>query len=309
MSIITSSSFAKALWPGVNTWYGDAYTQYPVEWDKLFEKNTSRKAFEEDVGGSYFGLAGVKTEGSPISYDSSRQGFTSRYNHVVYALGFIITREIYEDDQYDVVGKQKATALAFSMRQTKEVIAANVYNRAWNTGFRGGDGATLLVSPGTTGDASAPNIAGGSYTNGPSALTDLSEAALEQACIDIASFTNDRNLRIAVRPQSLIIPKELMFEAKRILQSDGRIGTDNNDLNAIKTMGLIPQVVVNHYLSDTDAWFIRTDVKNGLKYFERRGDEFNMDEDFDTENAKYKATSRYSFGFTDRRAIYGSQGV
>jgi Mu-like prophage major head subunit gpT len=309
MSVITTSSFAKALWPGVNTWYGDAYTQYPVEWDKLFEKNTSRKAFEEDVGGSYFGLATVKTEGGPIQYDSSRQGFTSRYNHVVYALGFIITREIYEDDQYDVVGKQKASALAFSMRQTKEIVGANVYNRAWNTSYLGGDGSTLIASAGTTGSATAPNIAGGTYTNGPSALTDLSEAALEQACIDIAGFTNDRGLKIAVRPQSLIIPKELMFEAKRILQSDGRIGTDNNDLNAIKTMGLIPSVVVNHYLTDTDAWFIRTDVKNGLKYFERRGDEFNMDEDFDTENAKYKATSRYSFGFTDRRAIYGSQGV
>jgi hypothetical protein len=309
MGVINTSSFAKALWPGVNAWYGDAYNQYPVEWDQLFEKNTSRRAFEEDVGASYFGLAGIKNEASPISYDTSRQGFTSRYNHVVYGLGFIITREIYEDDLYDVVGKQKANSLAFSMRQTKEIVAANVYNRAWNTSFVGGDSATLICSAGTTGSATAPNIAGGTYTNGPSALVDLSEAALEQACIDIAGFTNDRGLKIAVRPQVLVIPKELMFEAKRILDTDGRIGTDNNDLNAIKSMGLIPKVVVNHYLTDTDAWFIRTDVKNGLKYFERRGDEFGMDEDFDTENAKYKATARYSFGWTDRRAIYGSQGV
>lgn len=309
MGIITTSSFAKALWPGVNTWYGNAYSQYPVEWTNLFEQNKSRKAFEEDVGGSYFGLASVKSEGAPITYDTSRQGFTSRYNHVVYALGFIITREIYEDDLYDVVGKQKASSLAFSMRQTKEIVAANVYNRAWNTSYVGGDSATLIASAGTTGSASAPNISGSTYTNGPTALLDLSEAALEQACIDIAGFTNDRGLKIAVRPQTLIIPKELMFEAKRILNSDGRIGTDNNDLNALKVMGIIPSVVVNHYLTDTDAWFIRTDVKDGLKYFERRGDEFNMDEDFDTENAKYKATSRYSFGWTDRRAIYGSQGV
>jgi hypothetical protein len=308
MGVIASSSFAKALWPGVNTWYGDAYNQYPVEWDKLFEKNTSRRAFEEDVGGSYFGLASQKAEGAPITFDSSRQGFTSRYNHVVYALGFIITRETVEDDLYDVVGKQKAQALAFSMRQTKEIVGANIYNRAFNTSYVGGDGATLIACA-AGGSASAPNIAGGTYTNGPAAAVDLSEASLEQACIDIASFTNDRGLKIAVRPQTLIIPKELMFDAKRILQTEGRVGTDLNDLNAIKTMGMIPQVIVNHYLTDTDAWFIRTDVKNGLKYFERRGDEFNMDEDFDTENAKYKATSRYSFGWTDRRAIYGSPGV
>lgn len=308
MGVITTSSFAKALWPGVNTWYGDAYKQYPVEWDQLFEKNTSRRAFEEDVGGSYFGLASVKSEGAPVTYDTSRQGFTSRYNHVVYALGFIITREIYEDDLYDVVGKQKASALAFSMRQTKEIIGANVYNRAFNTSYVGGDSATLIACA-AGGSATAPNIAGGTYTNGPSAAVDLSEAALEQACIDIAGFTNDRGLKIAVRPQSLIIPKELMFEAKRILGTEGRVGTDLNDLNAIKTMGMIPKVIVNHYLTDTDAWFIRTDVANGLKYFERRGDEFGMDEDFDTENAKYKASSRYSFGWTDRRAIYGSPGV
>jgi len=309
MSVITTSSLAKALWPGVNAWYGDAYTQYPVEWDKLFDKNTSRKAFEEDVGGSYFGLASVKTEGSPITYDSSRQGFTSRYNHVVYALGFIITREIYEDDLYDVVGKQKASALAFSMRQTKEIIAANVYNRAFNTSYTGGDGATLVASAGGGGSSSHANIAGGTWTNGVATAADLSEAALEQAVIDIAGFTNDRGLKIAVRPKSLIIPKELMFEAQRILKTDGRVGTDLNDLNAIKTMGMIPEIITNHYLTDTDAWFIRTDVANGLKYFERRGDEFGMDEDFDTENAKYKATARYSFGWTDARAIYGSPGA
>lgn len=309
MGVINTSSFAKALWPGVNTWYGDAYNQYPVEWDKLFEKNTSRKAFEEDVGGSYFGLAQIKSEGGAVTYDTSRQGFTSRYQHVVYALGFIITREIYEDDLYDVVGKQKAGSLAFSMRQTKEIVGANVYNRAFNTSYVGGDSATLIASAGGGGSASAPNVAGGTYTNGVATASDLSEAALEQACIDIAGFTNDRGLKIAVRPKSLILPKELIFEAQRILKTDGRVGTDLNDLNALKTMGMIPEIIVNHYLTDTDAWFIRTDVQNGLKYFERRGDEFGMDEDFDTENAKYKATARYSFGWTDRRAIYGSPGA
>lgn len=303
MGIIATSSFAKSLWPGVNAWYGQAYNEYQTEWDKLFDKNSSRKAFEEDVGGSYFGLAPVKSEGAPISYDTARQGFTSRYNHVVYALGFIITREIYEDDQYDVVGKLKAQSLAFSMRQTKEIVAANVYNRAFaGSGFLGGDGKTLVA-------ADHPNIAGGTYSNAPSTMVDLSEASLEQAYIDIAGFTNDRGLLIKVLPKSLHIPRQLMFEAKRILGSDGRVGTDNNDLNALRTMGIIPTVYVNHFLTDADAWFLRTDVQNGMKLFERRADEFDMDEDFDTENAKYKATARYSVGWSDPRAVYGSQGA
>jgi len=308
--VITTSSFAKSLWPGVNTWFGQAYAEYPVEWDKLFEKNTSRRAFEEDVGTSGLGLAVVKDQAGSITYDSMRQGFTSRYNHVTYGLGFIVTREAFDDDQYDIVAKKKAQSLAFSMRQTKEIIAANVYNRAFNTSSLGGDRATLIACA-AGGSASAPNVTGGTYTNGPSAAVDLSEAALEQACIDIAGFTNDRGLKIAVRPRKLVIPKELMFEANRILKTDGRVGTDLNDINAVKTMGMIPEIVVNHYLTDTsnDAWYILTDVRDGLKYFERRADEFTMDEDFDTENAKYKATARYSFGWTDRRAIYGSPGA
>lgn len=309
MSVINSSSFAKDLWPGVNTWWGEAYNQYPVEWDKLFEKNTSRKAFEEDVGTSHFGLAVAKGEGFPVTYDAARQGFTSRYQHVVYALGFIITREAFDDDQYDVVGKLKAQSLAFSMRQTKEIVGANVFNRAFNTSYLGGDGATLVASAGGGGSASHPNVAGGTYTNGVATAVDLSEAALEQACIDIADFKNDRGLKIAVRPRKLVIPKELMFEAHRILKTDGQVYSADNTLNAIKTMGMIPEVVVNHYLTDTDAWFILTDVKNGLKYFERNGDEFTMDEDWDTENAKYKARARFSFGWTDPRGIYASPGV
>jgi hypothetical protein len=302
MALINSGSFAKALWPGINAWYGKAYSEYPVEWDKLFDKNTSRKQFEEDVGISSFGLANVKAEGAPIQYDSERQSFITRYTHVVYALGFIVTREIYEDDQYDVVGQRKAQGLAFSMRQTKEIVGANVYNRAFNASFLGGDGVSLL-------NASHPNFAGGTFSNIIGTAADLSEAALEQACIDIAGFTNDRGLKIAVRPKQLIIPKEIMFEAARILKSDGRVGTDNNDINVLKNMGMIPETVVNHYLTDTDAWFIRTDIKDGLKYFERRADEFGMDEDFDSENAKYKATARYSFGWTDPRTLYGSAGV
>lgn len=302
MSVINSSSFAKALWPGINAWYGKAYDEYPVEWKTLFDEYKSRKQFEEDVGVSSFGLAVQKPEGSPVTFDTERQGFITRYNHTVFALGFVITREIYEDDQYDVVGQRKAQGLAFSMRQTKEIVGANVYNRAFNTSYTGGDGKAMIVTD-------HPNFAGGTWSNRPTTDADLSEASLEQACIDIAGFTNDRGLLIKVLPKKLIIPRQLAFEAQRILKTEGRVGTDNNDLNALKAMGMIPEVVVNHYLTDQDAWFIRTDVQHGLKYFERRGDEFGMDEDFDTENAKYKATARYSFGWTDPRAIYGSQGA
>ena len=302
MSVINSSSFAKALWPGVNAWYGKAYGEYSTEYNKLFDTFKSTKAFEEDVGVSSFGLAVVKPEGAPIQMDSERQAFITRYSHVVYALGFIITREIMEDDQYDVVGQRKAQGLAYSMRQTKEVVAANVYNRAFNSSYVGGDGKELLATD-------HPNFAGGTWANELTTAADLSEAALEQACIDIAGFTNDRGLLIAAKPKTLIIPRQLMFEAKRILGSDGQVYSADNTLNAIKTMGMIPEVVVNHYLTDTDAWFIKTDVPHGMKHFERRADSFDMDNDFDTENAKFKATARYSFGWTDPRGLFGSPGA
>lgn len=300
--IITSSSFAKLLWPGLNSIYGKAYNDYPVEWDKLFEKNSSDRAYEEDLGLSSFGLASVKNEGAPITYDTERQGFTSRYNHVVYALGFIVTREIFEDDQYGKVGAQKAKALARSMRQTKEIVGANIYNRAFDSNYKGGDGVELI-------SASHPNVAGGTFSNKIATAADLSEAALEQAVIDIAGFRDDRGLLIAARPEKLVIPYQQTFEAKRILGADGRVGTDLNDPNVLKDMGLFSNVVINHYLTDPDAWFILTNVKDGLKYFERRADQFEMDNDFDTENAKFKATARYSFGWSDPRAIYGSAGA
>ena len=300
--VITSSSFAKLLWPGLNSIYGKEYADYPVEWDKLFEKNSSDRAYEEDLGLSSFGLAAVKNEGAPIQYDTERQGFTSRYNHVVYALGFIVTREIFEDDQYGKVGAQKAKALARSMRQTKEIVGANIYNRAFDSTYKGGDGVQLLSN-------AHPNVAGGVFTNVIATAADLSEAALEQAVIDIAGFRDDRGLLIAARPEKLVIPYQQTFEVKRILGADGRVGTDLNDPNVLKDMGLFSNVVINHYLTDPDAWFIQTSIKDGLKYFERRGDQFEMDNDFDTENAKFKATARYSFGWSDPRAIYGSAGA
>lgn len=302
MSIITSGSFAKALWPGVNAWYGKAYKDYPEEYLQLFEKNTSNKAFEEDVGVASFGLALVKPEGAAISYDTERQGFTTRYQHVVYALGFVITKEAYDDDQYEIVGKRKANGLARSIRQTKEIVGANVYNRAFNASYVGGDGVSLI-------NAAHVNVTGGTWSNTLATAADISEAALEQAIIDIEGFTDDRGLIIAARPKQLIVPRQLEFEIQRILKADGRVSTDLNDPNVLKMLGSIPTVAVNHYLTDTDAWFIRTDVPEGMKYFERDADSFDMDNDFDTDNAKYKARSRYSFGWSDPRGIYGSAGA
>lgn len=302
MSIINTGSFAKALWPGVNRWYGKAYSDYPVEYDKIFETRQSNKAFEEDVSISSFGLAVQKPEGAPISYDTERQGFITRYQHVVFALGFIITREMMEDDQYDIVGQRKAQGLARSIRQTKEINGANVYNRAFNAGFVGGDGVSMI-------NAAHPNIRGGTWSNQIATAADISEAALEQAHIDIAAYTDDAGLLIAARPKTLVIHRSNIFEAKRITGSDLRVGTPNNDTNALKDMGLFQNTVVNHYFTDPDAWFLITDVPNGACYFERRADEFGMDNDFDTENAKYKATSRYSFYWSDPRGLYGSPGA
>lgn len=298
---INTGSFGKALWPGINKWYGDAYNEFKPEWTEIFEKNTSRKAFEEDVSASYFGLAQVKGEGASVAYDTAQQGFTDRYTHVAYALGFIITKEMVEDDLYDVIGKKKSQSLAFSMRQTKEVVGANILNRAFTAGYTYGDGVVLC-------SASHPNVAGGTYSNVMSVNTDLSEAALEQAIVDMGKWTNDRGLRIAVKPRKLIVPVDEMFNADKIMQTEYEVGTDNNTKNVVRSK-FPGGFAVNHYLTDADNWFILTDVKDGLKYFERRADTFTMDDDFDTDNAKYKATARFSFGATDKKGIYGVQGA
>jgi hypothetical protein len=300
---INTGNFGKALWPGINKWYGDSYNEHQKEYTELFDTFSSRKAFEEDVSVSAFGLAPVKPQGSGVSYDSMQQGFVSRYNHVVYALGFIITREMKEDDLYDIVGKRNARSLAMSMNQTKETIAANVYNRAFDNGYTGGDGLELCSTLHV-------NIAGGTYANELTTAADLSEASLEQACIDLMAFENDRGLKINVMPKKLIIPTALAFEAERILNTIGRVGTADNDLNALKSLNKFPGgVVVNHYLTDADAWFIRTTAPDGMKHFERRADDFTLDNDFDTDNAKFKATARYSFGWSDPRGIFGSPGA
>jgi len=300
---INSGNFAKALEPGVNKWYGDAYDEHEVQYTSLFEMNTSRKAFEEDMSISGFGLAQVKPEGQSINYDTMQQGFLTRYSHVVYALGFVITQEVYDDDLYDVVGKRNAKSLAFSMRQTKEIVGANIYNRAFNSTYTGGDGKELCST-------AHPNYAGGTFANMLTTNADLSEASLEQACIDLMDFTNDRGLQINVMPRSLIIPTELSFEAHRILNATLRVGTADNDPNALKSMGKFPGgIIVNNYLTDADAFFIRTTATDGMKYFERKGDEFGLDNDFDTGNAKFKASGRYSFGWSDARGIFASPGA
>ena len=299
---INSGSFAKALWPGVNTWYGQEYDEHGVEYTDLFDTDTSRKAFEEDMSTSMFGLAAVKAEGNSIVYDTAQQGFLTRYQHITYGLGFIITREMVDDDLYDVIGKQRAQGLAFSMRQTKEIVAANVYNRAFNSSYVGGDAVSLL-------NASHPNVAGGTYSNLTTAAT-LSEAQLEDLTIDVMQAKNDRGLNISLIPECLIIPPDLVYEADRILNSPLRVGTADNDLNAMKNMGKFPGgVKVNHYLTSTTAYYIRTNARNGMKHYERRSDDFSMDNDFDTENAKYKATGRYSFGWTDPSGLYGNAGA
>jgi hypothetical protein len=302
---ITTGSFAKALWPGINKWYGESYKEWPEEYMQLFAKETDTRAYLEDVGVSNFGLAAQKAEGSPIGYDSAKQAFVNRYVHKTYALGFIVTEEAQDDAQYDLsaLGKKDAQALAFSMRQTKEVLGANVYNRAFTAGFTYGDGSILCVS-------SHALAAGGTFSNVPTVAADLSEAALEQACIDIAGFTDDRGKQISMMPDKLIIPTELMFEAERILKSTLQNDTANNAVNALKSTGMFKNgVVVNHYLTDADAWFIRTNCPDGMKYISRKETTFAMDNDFDTSNAKFKASFRCSFGNTDPRGIYGSAGA
>ncbi len=302
MSIITSGSFSKALWPGVNAWYGKEYNEFPVEWTELFDQYTSRKAFEEDVGVSGFGLVQIKPEGSGIAYDTETQAFITRYTHINYALGFIVTREAFDDDQYDVVAEKRARGLAYSVRQSFEVLATDIYNKAFSTARTYGDGSALCVS-------THANAVGGTWSNIPAVASNLSEAALEQAVIDIAGWTNDRGLKINVTPRSLHVPFALSFEAERILKTQYRVGTANNDINALISMGKFPGgIKPNHYLTSSTAWFLRTDVKDGMKYFERKPVTFGEDNDWDTENAKFKAQFRGSWGATDPRAIYGSAG-
>jgi hypothetical protein len=304
MGVITTAAIAKALYPGVKTWYGQKYAEYPEEWPEIFKRETSERAFEEEVGLTGFGLYQQKNEGAGISFDAMSQAFITRYNMIVWGLGFIITREMIEDNLYKEIALKRAGALAFSARQTKEIIGANILNRGFTPGYVGGDGATLF-SP------SHPNKSGGApWSNTPAVAADLSEASLEQACIDIANFKTDRGLKIAIKPQKIIIPPDLEFDCIRVLQSTLQASTANNALNAIKASGKIPNGYrVNHYLTDVNQWTIITDCPEGLKYFERRKDDFEMENDFSTENIRMKSTFRGAFGWTDPRCAYASPGA
>ena len=302
MALINTGALAKALRPGVNAWFGLAYDQFPEEYVQIFDKVMSEMNFEEDVNVHGFGLGAVKPEGQALQYDTLQQGWTQRYVHITYALGYIITREMIEDNLYMKLAQQRTEALAMSMKQTKENVAANVLNRGFSNSYLGADGLCLFSTAHLM-------SRGGTYSNKLAVDADLSEAAIEQALIDIAGFTNDAGLRISAMGQKLIIPRQLQFEATRILKSDLQNDSANHAINAMRAMGVLPQgVVMNHYLTDTNAWFIKTNVNDGLKYFQRRDLGVENDTEFDTENMKFKASERYSFGWTDPRGIYGSAG-
>jgi hypothetical protein len=302
MAVITSGNHPKALWPGVKQWFGLSYDEHPLEFKKVFKTESSDKSYEEVVESSGFGLAPVKPEGSGISYDSHTQGPTTRYTNVVYGLGYIVTREEIEDNKYAEVSKGRSRALARSMRQTQEVVAANIFNRATDSNYVGGDGKELIATDHPT--------VNGTQSNELATAADLSQAALEDLAIQIMNATDTRGLRIALMPRQLIVSPSDAFNAERILKSTLQSNTAENAVNAIKSRGVFPDgLMVWHYLTDTDAYFVKTDLNDGLKFFERRAVEFGKDNDFDTENAKAKATMRFAIGWDEWRSVYGSAGA
>src|SRR3990167_4389842 len=299
---ITTGSHPKALWPGINAWFGTSYNEHPTEYTEIFKVETSEKNYEEDVLVTGFGLAPVKNEGSPYSYDSESQGFTKRYKHVPYGLGYIVTREELADNLYEKVSKRRAARLAFSMRQTRETVGANILNRGFNSTYTGGDGVELLAT-------THPSL-NGNWANELSTAADLSEASLEDLLIIIAQATNEKGHKIALRGMKVIVHPNDMFEIERILHANLRVGTANNDPNAIKNMGLLPEgYVVSHHVTDTDAWFVKTDCPDGLTWWDRDSVEFKQDNDLDTDNAKAKSYMRFSVGWSDPRSLYGSPGA
>ena len=299
---ISRSQLVKELEPGLNALFGLEYKNYANEHEEIFSKENSDRAFEEEVMLSGFGNAGVKPEGQSVNYDSATETFTARYTHETLALAFSITEEAIEDNLYDRLASRYTKALARSMANAKQVKAANVLNRAFNSSFTGGDGLELC--------STAHTIVAGTEQNELSTAADLNETSLEQCMIDIAALTDERGLKIAAKGMKLIIPSALQFTAERLMKSTQRVGTSDNDINAVVSMGMIPQgYTVNHYLTDTDAFFIKTDVPNGLKHFVRAPIKTAMEGDFETGNVRYKARERYSFGWSDWRGIFGSPGA
>jgi len=299
---ISRAQALKELLPGLNALFGLEYAKYENEHSEIYETESSERSFEEEVKLSGFSAAPVKPEGSAISYDNAQESFTARYNHETVAMGFSITEEAMEDNLYDSLSARYTKALARAMAYTKQVKAASLLNTGFTT-FQSGDGVTLF-------NTAHPTVAGGNNGNRPAVDADLNETSLEQAVIDIAAYKDERGLLIAARPRKLIVPPSLMFVATRLLQTEGRVGTADNDLNALKTNGSIPDGYrVNHYLTDSDAWFLTTDIPNGMKHFVRVALSTSMDGDFDTGNVRYKSRERYSFGVSDPLGIYGSQGA
>jgi len=308
---ISRPQMMKELLPGLNALFGLEYNKYDDEHTMIYETESSDRSFEEEVQLSGFGQATVKGEGSAINYDSAQERFTARYNHETIALGFAITEEAIEDNLYDSLSARYTKALARAMAYTKQVKSAFPLNNGFTNSFQSGDGINLFSASGdgVTGGDGHLLVDGGKNDNRPSTGADLNETSLEDAIINIAAFKDQRGLLIAAKPKRLIVPPALQFVATRLLESQDRVGTADNDLNAIRTNGAIPEgYMVNHYLTDTNAFFIITDVPNGMKHFQRTALETSMDGDFDTGNVRYKSRERYSFGVSDPLGIYGSPG-
>jgi len=297
---ISRAQLLKELLPGLNALFGLEYARYGEEHKEIYETETSERSFEEETKLSGFSAAPVKGEGTAISYDNAQEAWTTRYNHETIALGFSITEEAIEDNLYDSLSARYTKGLARAMAYTKQVKAAAVLNNAYNAAYVGGDNVSLLNS-------AHPLVNGGTNANTPSVAADLNETSLENAVIQIAAWTDERGLLIAAKPKKLIVPPALQFVATRLLDTKLRVGTNNNDVNAIENNGSIPEgYTINHFLTATNAWFLTTDVPNGLKHFVRTPLQNSMDGDFDTGNVRYKARERYSFGWSDPLGIYGS---
>jgi hypothetical protein len=300
---ISRAQLLKELLPGLNALFGMEYARYGEEHKEIFETEASERSFEEETKLSGFNAAPVKNEGSAIQYDNAQEAWTARYNHETIAQGFSITEEAMEDNLYDSLSNRYTKALARAMSYTKQVKAASVLNNGFSSSYLGGDGVALFST-------AHPLISGGTNANTPSTQTDLNETSLEAAVIQIAGWTDERGLLIAAKPRKLVVPPQLMFVATRLLETNLRVGTNNNDINALKNNGSIPEgYTVNHFLTDTNAWFLLTDVPNGLKHFERVALATSMDGDFDTGNVRYKARERYSFGWSDPLGAFASSGA
>ena len=300
---ISRAQLLKELLPGLNALFGLEYQKYGEQHKEIFEAETSERSFEEETKLSGFGTAPVKEEGSSISYDNAQEAWTSRYTHETIALGFSITEEAVEDNLYDSLSSRYTKALARAMAYTKQTKAAAVLNNGFDSNYTGGDGVELFSD-------AHPLVSGGTNSNEPSTAADLNETSLEAAVIQIAAWTDERGLLIAAKPRKLIIPPALQFVATRLLETEGRVGTADNDINAIMNNGVVPEgYTVNNFLTDDDAWFLTTDVPNGLKHFTRAAMTTGMDGDFDTGNVRYKARERYSFGWSDPLGIFGSPGA